>query len=118
MNLTGNVCGFTDTQDDRTRALSSVGERLLRRHLQSEIFRTGVEQGLWRLITLRWPSVVFAIGELFSTRDPEIVVSLGLELYPISAPTLQLWNLPTNANIAVHAWPKWSIDFLTRYPNL
>jgi hypothetical protein len=98
--------------------ISSVGERLLRKHLQCQSFVEGVERGFWRLVTLRWPTALFAIGELFSTGDPGIAVNLGLDLYPISAPTLQLWDLSTNSNIAVHAWPNWFIDFLTRYPNL
>lgn len=118
MNLTGNVCRFTDAQDDRTQPLSSVGERLLRRHLQYESFVTGVEQGFWRLVTLSWPSALFVIGEVFSTADPEVAVKLCLEQYPISAPTLELFELSTNTKIAARAWPNWFIDFITRYPNL
>jgi hypothetical protein len=98
--------------------ISSVGERLLRKHLQCESFVTGVERGFWRLVTLSWPSALFAIGEVFSTGAPDVAINLCLRQYPISAPTLQLWDLSTNSRISARAWPSWFIDFITHYPNL
>lgn len=105
-------------RDGNGAGISSVGERLLRQHFQCESFVTGVERGFWRLVTLSWPSALFAIGEVFSTADPEVAVKLYLEQYPIGAPTLELFDLSTNMKIAARSWPSWFIDFITRYPNL
>lgn len=95
--------------------ISCVGERLLQKHLELESFLTGVEQGTWRLVRLIWPHAVFAIGEAYSSRDEKAVVNFCLEEYPIDAPTLQLWDPSTNRPVTVNAWPKWFINFITRY---
>jgi hypothetical protein len=107
-----------NTISNHERASASITERIFRRHLRRRRFQSGVDKGLWRLVNLRWPNALFAIGEVFSTADSEIGVNLNLELYPISAPTLQLWDLSTNSNIAARSWPTWFIDFITRHPNL
>jgi len=115
MSLRRNTYPFHISPESNAVRVSSVGERLLQKHLKRDGFLTGVEEGAWRLVNIMWPHAVFAIGDAFSSRDDKPVVDFCLEGYPIDAPTLQLWDLSTNMPVAVNAWPKWYIDFITRY---
>jgi hypothetical protein len=92
-----------------------VGERLLHRHLRREGFLVGMDLGLWRLLSLRWPYAVFGIGAAFSEGPEEVAVSFQLLGYPITAPIVQLWDISTDTNTPVHAWPTWFIEFITNY---
>jgi hypothetical protein len=95
--------------------ISSVGERLLHRHLRRENFLAGVDRGLWRMLSLTWPHAVFVIGEVLTVGESEIAIDFSFEGYPITAPTVQLWDLSTDTSIPAHAWPTWFIEFITNY---
>jgi hypothetical protein len=115
MSLRSNTYPFHTSPKSNAARVFSVGERLLQKHLKRDCFLIGVEEGAWRLVNLMWPRAVFALGDRFSSGDGKAVVNFCLGRYPIDAPTLQLWDPSTNMPLAVNAWPKWYIDFITRY---
>ena len=82
--------------------LRSPDERVLRLHLESGRFRSGVAAGRWRLVSLDWPQVTIAI----KARDG---VEYGFRFlcadYPRTAVTAQPWDCENNTRLAHDKWP-------------
>jgi hypothetical protein len=98
-------------------AIDSVGERLLRRHLSEERFQTGVDQGLWRLIQLKWPYAVFGIRNSRSAQYREVGLRLNLKRYPLAPPLVELWDMAARTKIDAQRWPEPFIRFMSQnYP--
>ena len=80
----------------------SPDERMLRLHLESGRFRSGVSVGRWRLVSLDWPHVVIGI----KARDG---IEYGLRFhcgdYPRTAVTAQPWDIEKNARLPDDQWP-------------
>lgn len=78
-------------------------ERMLRLHLESGRFRSGVAAGRWRLVLLNWPHVVIGIR----ARDAaEFGFRFHCTDYPQTAVTAQPWDLDANAPLPGNRWPK------------
>ena len=97
----------------------SVNEHLLRKHLTRGRFQSGVDQGLWRLVSIRWPEVIFAVrGKEHRRGSHEALIRFQLDKYPQSAPVIDLWNVDRQSNIEPIQWPNWFRNFVVRhYPS-
>ena len=77
-------------------------EQILRLHLKSGRFRSGVIAGWWRLASLNWPYVVVGI----KARDG---IEYGFRFhcvdYPHTAVSAQPWDLEKDARLADDQWP-------------
>lgn len=118
-----NVCLDVFSEAERspvtTPDCSSVNERLFRKHLTRGRFQSGVDQGLWRLVGLRWPEATFAVRrEECRGRSPEALVRFQLDKYPQSAPVIDLWDIDRQRTIEPIQWPNWFRNFVVRhYPS-
>lgn len=78
-------------------------ERMLRLHLESGRFRSGVAARRWRLLSLNWPYVVIGI----TARDgTEFGFRFQCADYPRTAVTAQPWDLAAEAPLPGDRWPK------------
>jgi len=94
----------------------SVNEYLLRKHLTRGRFQSGVDQGLWRLVGIRWPEAIFAVRrEECRGRSPEALVRFQLDKYPQSAPGIDLWDLDLQSKIEPAEWPNWFPQFVVQH---
>jgi hypothetical protein len=77
-------------------------ERVLRLHLESGRFRSGVASGWWRFVSLTWPYLIVGI----TARDN---VEYGFRFhcadYPRTAVTAQPWDLAADAPLPGNRWP-------------
>ena len=82
--------------------LLSPDERMLRLHLESGRFRSGVVAGRWRLVSVDWPHVVITIN----ARDG---IEYGFRFhcadYPRTAITAQPWDCENSARLPGDQWP-------------
>jgi len=77
-------------------------ERMLRLHLEAGRFRSGVAQGWWRFVSLNWPHLVVGIA----ARDgAEYGFRFQCTDYPRSAVSGRLWDLESDAPLAIDRWP-------------
>ena len=86
-----------------TEELLPPDEQMLRLHLESGRFRSGVARGWWRLIALNWPYVTIAItarGEI------EYVFRFHCANYPHTPVTGGPWDLEANNRLPADKWPK------------
>jgi len=98
-------------------SVASVGERLLRKHMNNEPFQVGVDQGFWRLIELRWPYAIFGISSVVENERCELGLRFNFEKYPLSPPLVELWDFETQAPIRASDWPELFINFASQnYP--
>ncbi|WP_121432273.1 DUF7665 family protein [Actinomadura pelletieri] len=74
----------------------------LERDLASAEFDSGVDAGLWRLVSLDWPVLVVAIT---AGDDRELGMRLDVDGYPVTAPAGQPWDLARNTPLSVQRWP-------------
>ena len=97
----------------------SVNEHLLRKHLTRGRFQSGVDQGLWRLVSIRWPAAIFAVRRKeHRGRSDEALVRFQLDKYPQSAPVIDLWDLDRQSKIEPGEWPNWFPQFVVQhYPD-
>ena len=97
----------------------SVNERLLRKHLTRGRFQSGVDQGLWRLVSIRWPEAIFAVRRKeHPRRSHEALVRFQLDKYPQSAPVIDLWDVDRRSKIEPVQWPNWFRNFVVQhYPS-
>lgn len=94
----------------------SVNEHLLRKHLIRGRFQSGVDQGLWRLVRVRWPEAIFAVRRKEQRhRSREALVRFHLDKYPLSAPIIDLWDVDRQSNIEPIQWPNWFRNFVVRH---
>lgn len=102
-----------------TAQCPSVNEHLLRKHLTRGRFQSGVDQGLWRLVGIRWPEAIFAVRRKeHRGRSHEALVRFQLDRYPQSAPVIDLWDVDRQSNIEPIQWPNWFRNFVVRhYPS-
>ena len=82
--------------------LSSPDEQMLRLHLKSGRFRSGVAAGWWRLVSLDWPHVVVGI---MACDGIEYGFRFHCADYPHTAVTAQPWDLENNARLPNNLWP-------------
>lgn len=94
-------------------SLELINRGLFLRHLRNASFQAGTELGLWRLIEVSWPHVVFALGHKGNRR--QAAVRFLLDRYPEEPPILELWNARSQSRIEPDRWPIWFLDFLARY---
>ena len=93
----------------------SVNEHLLRKHLTRGRFQSGVDQGFWRLVGIRWPGAIFAVRrKQHRGRSLEALVRFQLDKYPQSAPVIDLWHVDRQSNIEPIQWPNWFRNFVVR----
>ncbi len=116
-----NLCfDLVSEQPSPTRVpeLLSVNETVFRKHLWQSRFQAGVDQGLWRLVSINWPHVVIALGT--SKHNPtEYFIRFRLADYPAQPPSVELWNEEHQASISPDCWPAWFNHFITEaYPHL
>ena len=82
--------------------LSSPDEQMLRFHLKSGRFCSGVAAGWWRLVSLDCPHVVIGV----MARDG---IEYGFRFhcvdYPHTAVTAQPWDMENNARLPNNLWP-------------
>jgi hypothetical protein len=80
----------------------SPDERVLRLHLESGRFRSGVAVGRWRLVSIDWPYVTIAV----TARDG---IEYGFRFhcadYPRTAVTAQPWDIERNTPLPGEKWP-------------
>ena len=102
-----------------TPQCSSVNEHLLRKHLTRGRFQSGVDEGLWRLVGIRWPEAIFAVRRKEQRhRSHEALVRFQLDKYPQSAPGIDLWDVDRQSKIEPAEWPKWFPQFVVQhYPD-
>ncbi len=82
-------------------------ERALRAALDSPAFRSGVDGGRWRLISLDWPVAVFVVFAAARHDSPgNYGLRLDLTRYPQQAPTGSLWDLERDDWLASDERPK------------
>ena len=77
-------------------------ERMLRLHLESGRFRSGVLAGRWRLVAIDWPHAVIGIK---ARDDIEYGFRFHCADYPHTAVTAQPWDLVNNAQLSDDQWP-------------
>lgn len=66
-------------------------------------FRLGQTEGRWRLISLAWPFVFFAVA---AKDGREYVLRLNCAGYPQAAPTGGPWDMKTGTVLAFDLWPR------------
>jgi len=94
----------------------SVNEHVLRKHLTRGRFQSGVDQGLWRLVGIRWPEAIFAVRrEERRGRSHEALVRFQLDKYPQSAPVIDLWDVDRQSKIEPAEWPNWFPQFVVQH---
>lgn len=99
-----------------TPQCSSVNEHLLRKHLTRGRFQGGVDQGLWRLVSIRWPEAIFAVRRKeHRDRSHEALVRFQLDKYPQSAPVIDVWDVDRQSKIGPAEWPKWFPQFVVQH---
>jgi hypothetical protein len=93
----------------------SVNERLLRKHLTRDRFQSGVHQGLWRLVSIRWPEAIFAVRRKeHRGKSHEALVRFQLDKYPQGPPIVDLWDVDRQLKIEPANWPNWFTDFVVQ----
>ena len=81
----------------------SPDEQMLRLHLESGRFRSGVASGWWRLAAINWPYLVVGVA----ARDGiEYGFRFQCDDYPRKAVTAQPWDLDANTPLPPKFWPK------------
>jgi len=96
--------------------LRSVNEHLFRKHLARGRFQSGVDQGLWRLLSISWPEIFIALRQKeHRGRCEEALVRLGLKSYPQRAPIVQLWDGDRLTKVEPEDWPRWFADFVMEH---
>jgi hypothetical protein len=83
----------------------SPDEQVLRSHLDSGPFQSGLDRGRWRLISIDWPYVLVAISAAPDRGPAEYVLRFECSNYPQSAPTAQLWDVERQQPLAPQRWP-------------
>lgn len=85
-----------------TESLLSPDERVLRLHLQSGRFRSGMAAGRWRFVSLNWPYLLIAV----TARDRiEYGFRFECSNYPRTPATAPPWDLERNAPLSPERWP-------------
>lgn len=102
----------------RTPDLPSVNESVFRRHLQQSRFQAGVDQGLWRLVSINWPNAVMAVSAP-GDYTAEHFVRFRLDGYPAQPPHVEPWDEEERLVILYDRWPDWFNHFIAEsYPDL
>ena len=77
-------------------------QQMLRLHLESGRFRSGVASGWWRLVALKWPYVSIGV----TARDGiEYGFRFHCQDYPRTAATAQPWDLEADCPLPPARWP-------------
>ena len=93
-----------------------VNECLLHKHLTRGRFQSGVDQGLWRLVSIRWPEAIFAVRrQEHRGRNHEALIRFQLDKYPKSAPVIDLWDVDRQSKVEPAEWPNWFPDFVVQH---
>jgi hypothetical protein len=82
-------------------------KRVFDSHRRRPDFLTGVVQKRWRLVSLDWPTAMFAVSAARRGRSPnEFFFRLNLDGYPGQAPHGHPWDPETGTVLAVEKRPK------------
>lgn len=99
-----------------TPSCPSVNEHLFQKHLTRGRFQSGVDQGLWRLVSVRWPEAIFAVRRKeLRHKSHEALIRFQLDKYPQNAPVIDLWDVDRQSNIEPIQWPNWFRNFVVRH---
>ncbi|MEU9891484.1 hypothetical protein [Sphaerisporangium sp. NPDC051011] len=74
----------------------------LEHDLSSAEFESGVEAGLWRLVSLDWPHLIAAVT---AGDGQELGMRFDVENYPGTAPAGQPWDLENAEPLQISRWP-------------
>jgi hypothetical protein len=77
-------------------------ERALRKDVAKAAFRLAQAEGRWRMVAIAWPVLLVAVVAGDGT---EFGLRLDCYGYPSAAPTGRLWDLSSNAALAIGQWP-------------
>jgi hypothetical protein len=107
----------TDTKSGQVGKNDSISQHIFRKHLKRSRFQRGVDRGLWRLESVRWPEAWIALRRPEEGSD-EAVIYFRLDQYPASAPLIALWDEHRNNAIGeADQWPSWFKSFIVaHYP--
>ncbi len=78
-------------------------EEMLRLHLGSGRFLSGVASGRWRLIKIEWPCCTIAVT---ASDGVEYGFRFHCQNYPQGAASAQPWDIERDAALAAQNWPK------------
>lgn len=82
-------------------------ERALYAALDTPTFRSGIDGGRWRTVSIDWPIGVFAVSAAERPHSPsEFGLRIDLSGYPQQAPTGSLWDLERKDWLAAADRPK------------
>jgi hypothetical protein len=86
---------------------ASPAERVFREHLERADYVAGVGAKRWRLISLDWPTAIFAVRAGARESSPEeFSFRINLDGYPGQAPHGHAWDPETEAVLAADKRPK------------
>ena len=71
-------------------------------HLEGGRYRSGAAAGRWRLVSVAWPHVVFAVR---AADDEEYGLRFECSSYPRTPATARPWDLELDAPLAHNRWP-------------
>jgi hypothetical protein len=81
-------------------------ERVLRAHLGSGPYLSGMDRGRWRLLSVTWPHIVIAVRAAERPgAPPEYALRFECSNYPQSPPTAQPWDSERGAPLESARWP-------------
>lgn len=85
-----------------TGELVAPDEKMLRLHLDSGRFRSGVARGWWRFVALKWPHAIIRV----TARDEaEYGFRFHCGDYPRAAVTGQPWDVEADGPLSAARWP-------------
>jgi hypothetical protein len=83
--------------------MSAPDHRAFEADVARAVFRVGVAERRWRLVTVAWP---FAFVRVAAKDGSECVLRLNCEGFPHKPPTGGPWDLQRNRILAFDLWPR------------
>lgn len=78
-------------------------ERALRADVERPVFRLGVTDARWRLISIAWPHVLIGI---YARDGREFALRFDCSGFPEAPPTARLWEPESNTPLGRDRWPR------------
>jgi hypothetical protein len=78
-------------------------ERAFRGNLEGALFRLGVLEGRWELVSITWPIAIIAV---MAKDQRAYELRFDLTGFPDAAPTARLWSSANGAPLAQNKWPR------------
>ncbi|BBZ58167.1 DUF7665 family protein [Mycolicibacterium phocaicum] len=82
----------------------------LERDLARGDVECGVEAGMWRVVSLRWPELIVAIT---AGDGNEVAMRLLVDDYPVQAPAGEPWSIADGGPLPQARWPTSPLDVAT-----